>query len=128
MVLSASPEPPPCFTTFGAGTAAVHVENVGADFLRHLGGHAHAFRLSAKDLHRKRPLVFVKRICRFDFGLLRVKPSTEMNSETDRPTPPRRFNKRRKETSVTPAIGESISGGLISMSRILNGLISVIRV
>src|SRR5690349_3029405 len=50
-----------------------------------------------------------------------------MNSETDRPTPPRRFNKRRKETSVTPAIGDSTSGGLISISRILKGLISVIR-
>jgi hypothetical protein len=49
-----------------------------------------------------------------------------MNSETDSPTPPRRFNKRRKETSVTPAIGDSTSGGLISISRILNGLISVI--
>src|SRR5216684_581230 len=45
-----------------------------------------------------------------------------MNSETVSPMPPRRFSKRRKETSVTPAIGERISGGLISISRILNGL------
>jgi hypothetical protein len=50
-----------------------------------------------------------------------------MNSETDSPTPPRRFNRRRKETSVTPAIGESTSGGLISTSLILKGLISVIN-
>jgi hypothetical protein len=47
-----------------------------------------------------------------------------MNSDTERPTPPRRFNKRRNDTSVTPAIGDSINGGLISMSRILKGLIS----
>src|SRR5688572_32593845 len=47
-----------------------------------------------------------------------------MNSETERPTPPRRFNKRRKETSVTPAIGDRISAGLISTSRILKVLIS----
>src|SRR6185503_5509430 len=40
--------------------AAVHVENVSADFLRHLGGHAHALNLSSKDLHRKRSLVFEK--------------------------------------------------------------------
>src|SRR2546429_7017327 len=66
-------------------------------------------------------------ICRFDFGLLRVRPSTEMNSETVRPMPPRCFSKRRKEISVTPAIGESTSGGLISISRILNGLISLIK-
>jgi hypothetical protein len=44
-----------------------------------------------------------------------------MNSDTDSPTPPRRFNKRRNDTSVTPAIGERINGGLISMSRILKG-------
>src|SRR5437660_3354298 len=66
-------------------------------------------------------------MCRFDFGLLRVRPSTEMNSETVRPTPPRCFSKRRKEISVTPAIGESTSGGLISISRILNALISLIK-
>src|SRR5688572_32766230 len=51
-----------------------------------------------------------------------------MNSETDKPTPPRRFNSRRNDTSVTPAIGESTRGGLISTSRILNGLISGITV
>src|SRR4030095_6670848 len=56
-------------------------------------------------------------------GLLRVSPSTEMNSETVSPIPPRCFNRRRNEISVTPAIGESTSGGLISMSRILNGSI-----
>src|SRR5207249_10940852 len=50
-----------------------------------------------------------------------------MNSETVRPIPPRCFSRRRNEISVTPAIGESTSGGLISMSRILNGLISVIK-
>src|SRR4030095_16693810 len=60
-------------------------------------------------------------------GLLRVSPSTEMNSETVSPIPPRAFNSRRKEISVTPAIGESTSGGLISMSRILKGLISFIK-
>src|SRR5204862_4122535 len=63
---------------------------------------------------------------RFDLGLLRVRPSTEMNSETLRPTPPRRFSSRRNETSVTPAIGERINGGLISIFRILNGLTSVV--
>src|SRR6185295_14695875 len=47
-----------------------------------------------------------------------------MNSETDRPTPPRLFNRRRNETSVTPAIGERTNGGSISMSRIRKGLIS----
>src|ERR1044071_6328464 len=50
-----------------------------------------------------------------------------MNSETVRPMPPHCFSKRRNEISVTPAIGESTSGGLISMSRILKGLISLIR-
>src|SRR5436305_3422956 len=67
------------------------------------------------------------RICRFDFRLLRVRPSTEINSETVRPTPPRCFSKRRKEISVTPAIGERISGGSISIFRILKGLISIIK-
>src|SRR6266403_3133159 len=41
--------------------------------------------------------------------------------------PPRCFNRRRNEISVTPAMGESTSGGLISISRILNGLILCIR-
>src|SRR5688500_6011097 len=50
-----------------------------------------------------------------------------MNSDTVRPMPPRCFSRRRKETSVTPAIGESTNGGLISMSRILKGLISFIK-
>src|SRR3954465_13531958 len=50
-----------------------------------------------------------------------------MNSETVKPNPPRVFNKRRNEISVTPAIGESTSGGLISISRILNGLISLMK-
>src|ERR1700741_1445944 len=50
-----------------------------------------------------------------------------MNSETVRPIPPRVFSSRRNEISVTPAIGESTSGGLISMSRILKGLSSLIR-
>src|SRR6266550_1779241 len=49
-----------------------------------------------------------------------------MNSETVRPTPPRRFIKRRKDTSVTPAIGERISGGLITTSRILKAVICFI--
>src|SRR4030095_11331858 len=60
-------------------------------------------------------------------GLLRVSPSTEMNSETVSPIPPRAFNSRRKEISVTPAIGESTSGGLISMLRILKDLILFIK-
>jgi hypothetical protein len=42
------------------GTAAIYVENIGAHFLRHLRRHAHALRLAAKDLHRKRPLILVK--------------------------------------------------------------------
>src|SRR5215210_6921079 len=46
-----------------------------------------------------------------------------MNSETVRPTPPRRFKSARNGTSVTPAIGESTSGGLISTSLILKGLL-----
>src|SRR5437762_8075331 len=50
-----------------------------------------------------------------------------MNSETLRPMPPRCFSRRRNEISVTPAIGESTSGGLISISRILNGLISLMK-
>src|SRR5205085_7950463 len=41
---------------------------------------------------------------------------------TERPTPPRRLSRRRKETSVTPAIGERINGGFISRFRILKGL------
>src|SRR5262245_15014699 len=48
-----------------------------------------------------------------------------MNSDTVRPTPPRRFNRRRKEISVTPAMGDSTSGGLISISRILKGLTNI---
>src|SRR5580765_1501615 len=50
-----------------------------------------------------------------------------MNSDTVNPIPPRVFNKRRNEISVTPAIGESTSGGLISISRILKGLISIMK-
>ena len=42
-----------------------------------------------------------------------------MNSETDKPTPPRRLIRRRNETSVTPAIGERTKGGLISMMKAL---------
>ena len=42
------------------GTAAIHVENVCANFFGQFGGHAHAFRLAAKNLHRERPLVFIK--------------------------------------------------------------------
>src|SRR5205085_4538321 len=45
-----------------------------------------------------------------------------MNSETVSPMPPRRFNRQRNGTSVTPAIGDRTSGGLISICRILNGL------
>src|SRR5262249_24101905 len=41
-------------------TTAIHVEYVRADFLRHPGGHCHALRLTTKDLHRKRPLIFVE--------------------------------------------------------------------
>src|SRR5205085_4242492 len=51
-----------------------------------------------------------------------------MNSETVKPMPPRRFNNARNGTSVTPAIGESTSGGLISMSRILNGLTDMMKI
>src|SRR5687767_8794390 len=46
-----------------------------------------------------------------------------MNSETVSPMPPRRLRSARKGTSVTPAIGERTSGGLISTSRILKGLV-----
>src|SRR6185503_13645208 len=34
--------------------------NVGADFFRHLGSHAHALRLAAKNLDRERPLVLIE--------------------------------------------------------------------
>ena len=51
-----------------------------------------------------------------------------MNSETERPTPPRRFSRRRNETSVTPAIGERTNGGLISILRILKaGIMFLLR-
>jgi hypothetical protein len=46
-----------------------------------------------------------------------------MNSETVKPTPPRRFSKPRTATSVTPAIGDSTSGGLISTFLILKGFV-----
>src|SRR5258708_32189948 len=41
--------------------------------------------------------------------------------------PPSCFNRRRNEISVTQAMGESTSGGLISISLILKGLILCIR-
>jgi hypothetical protein len=46
-----------------------------------------------------------------------------MNSETVSPMPPRRLSSARNGTSVTPAIGDSTSGGLISTSLILKGFI-----
>src|ERR1044072_4681110 len=48
-----------------------------------------------------------------------------MNSDTDNPTRPPRLRSRRNDTSVTPAIGDKISGGLISTSRILKGLVKL---
>jgi hypothetical protein len=46
-----------------------------------------------------------------------------MNSDTEADsTAP--LQQATNDTSVTPAIGDSINGGLISMSRILKGLIS----
>jgi len=44
----------------GRGAAAVHVEDIGADLLGHLGGHRHAPGLAAEDLHGERALVLVK--------------------------------------------------------------------
>jgi len=45
---------------FRCGAAAVHVENICANFFSQLGGHTHALGLPAKNLHRERALVFVK--------------------------------------------------------------------
>ena len=45
---------------FRRGTAAVHVQDVGPDFLGHLGGHAHPLRLAAEDLHGERAFVFIE--------------------------------------------------------------------
>src|SRR5262245_8306992 len=44
----------------------------------------------------------------------RVMPSTEMNSVTMRPTPSSSLIKRRKDESVTPAIGARTRFGVIS--------------
>jgi hypothetical protein len=49
-----------------------------------------------------------------------------MNSETVSPMPPRRFKSARNGTSVTPAIGDSTSGGLIRTSRILKGFMRTV--
>ena len=54
---------------FRRRTAAVDVEDVGANFFRHLGRHAHALRLAAKNLHRKRPLVRIKPHLPFRFWI-----------------------------------------------------------
>src|SRR6266496_2723096 len=45
--------------------------------------------------------------------LPRVIPSTEMNSVTISPTPPSSLINRRKDESVTPAIGASAKFGVI---------------
>ena len=119
-----SPEPPPCLTTFGAGQpqfmssmSAPTSSAISAAMRMRSGCPPKICTANGRSYSKKR-------ICLRDFGLLRVRPSTEMNSETVRPMPPRRFRSARNGTSVTPAIGESTSGGSISTSRILNGLTS----
>src|SRR5437588_5829721 len=47
-------------------------------------------------------------------------PSTEMNSVTIKPTPPSSFINRRKDESVTPAIGASARFGVILRLPMLN--------
>ena len=55
---------------FRRRAAAVHVENVGADFLGHLGRQGHAFRLATEDLDGERPFVFVKTHLAFRLGIV----------------------------------------------------------
>jgi hypothetical protein len=103
--------------------AAVHVENVSANFLRHLSSHAHALYLSSKDLHRKRPLVFVKAHLPFRLRIASRQTlyGNELgNRQANTATPLQQTSKRD--------VRYSTSGGLISISRILKGLISVITV
>ena len=77
--------------------AAVDIENIRADLLRHLRAHRHSLGLPAEDLHRERPLFLVKTHLPLRFRIMRASsPSTEINSETTRPTPPRRLISRRK--------------------------------
>src|SRR5215471_15930409 len=111
----------------GRGTSAVNIQNICADFFGHLCRHPHALGLTTENLHRKGPPFLLKPHLAFDFGVFRVSPSTEINSETVRPIPPRAFSRRRNEISVTPAIGDNTNGGLISTLRILKGLVSIIK-
>src|SRR5438128_2486362 len=55
---------------FRGRTAAVHVENVRANFFSHLGGHAHPLRLSAKNLHREWSLVLIEAHLPFRFWIV----------------------------------------------------------
>src|SRR5882724_1917410 len=55
--------------------------------------------------------------------LPRVIPSTEMNSVTISPTPPSSLINRRKDESVTPAIGASAKFGVIVTRPMLSSLI-----
>ena len=55
---------------FWRRTPAIHIQNVRANFFGHLCSHAHALRLAAKDLHRKRALVFIKAHLPFRFRIV----------------------------------------------------------
>ena len=55
---------------FRRRTAAVYIENIRADFFGHLGGHAHALRLPAENLNRKRALVPVEAHLAFRFWII----------------------------------------------------------
>ena len=55
---------------FRRRAAAVYIQNIRSDFLGHLGGHAHALRLRAEDLHRKRALVLIETHLAFRFWII----------------------------------------------------------
>jgi len=82
---------------FRRRTTTVHVENISANFLGHLGGHAHSFRLPAEDLHRKRPLVFVEPHLPFRLWIVAREPFDRdefRNRQADTATPFQQTTKR----------------------------------
>jgi hypothetical protein len=69
------------------GTATVYVQDVGANFFSHLSSHAHAFRLSAENLHGERPLVFIKAHLAFRFWIV-ARQAFDGNEFRNRQTDP----------------------------------------
>jgi hypothetical protein len=77
------------------GTSAIYIEYVGTDSSAISAPITIRSGWTAEDLHRVRPLLFIEAHLAFDFGLPRDSPSTEINSDTTRPTPPATFDQAR---------------------------------